>query len=330
MTGTTSRVQELRQLLSTYGTDFLLKRTRMLVALLNRDGTLIEWNHAFNAAMPGHDVGNLFDMVVPDSRDPLRQALQTKAAEVTARLDFATRGKEGKRSYHGWLFPLPDERILLFAEPENPDADDLQEVERLKAELAQTRDHLEETERSLAARDVELKSVLAQVDEIVHIDPQTYLSNRKYILAELQKEVLRSERYLTPLTVSMLDIDHFKKVNDMYGHAVGDQALVHLADMLIESMRGTDKIGRYGGEEFLILLPSSKLEAASLQAQRLCNLVRNRPLEVSGVQIFVTVSIGIAEFRPGQEDWQKLLSRADEALYEAKNTGRDRWVASRD
>jgi len=330
MTGATSTLKQIRHFLSTYGSDFLLKKSSVLVALLTRDGDLIEWNHAFEAVVTDHDVGTLFDMVLPDSRDLLRQAFQAKVAGETARFLFTPQGEGGEASYRGWVFPLPDERVLLFAEPDNPDADASQEIMRLKAELAQTRARLEETERSLAARDVELKSVLAQVDEIVHIDPQTYLSNRKYILTELQNEVMRSERYLTPFSISMLDIDHFKKVNDKYGHSVGDQALVHLADMLTESMRGTDKIGRYGGEEFLILLPNATLHAASLQAERLCKLVRNRPLEVSGVQIFVTVSIGMAEFRPGKEDWRKLLSRADAALYQAKNTGRDRWVASRD
>ena len=324
MTGRTSTLKELLQFLSTSGTDFLLKRTRTLVALMTRDGTLLEWNHAFEVARSNQDIENLLDMVVPDCRTSLKKDLGKKRAGKTG-LDLVTDHEEGQVPYQGWVFPLPGERVLLFAEP----GDAGQEIERLKTELAETQARLKKIERDLTARDVELKSVLAQVDEIVHIDPQTYLSNRKYIISELQSEVLRSDRYLTPLTVSMLDIDHFKKVNDQYGHAVGDQALVHLADMLTESMRGTDKIGRYGGEEFLILLPNAKKEAASLQAERLCNLVRNRPLEVSGVNIFVTISIGIAEFRPGKEDWQTLLSRADAALYEAKNTGRDRWVVSR-
>jgi diguanylate cyclase (GGDEF)-like protein len=293
---------------------------------MTRDGSLVEWNQAFEAARPDGDIQDLFAVLVPESHNSLRKDLQKKRAGKIARLEFLPQGEGGQAPYHGWLIPLPDGRVLLFAEPEDPDGGG--QVERLSAELEETRARLKETERTLLARDVELKGVLAQVDEIVHIDPQTYLSNRKYIISELQKEVMRSDRYQSPLTISMLDIDHFKKVNDEYGHTVGDQALVHLADMLTESMRGTDKIGRYGGEEFLILLPNANLEAATLQAERLCKLVRGRPLEVSDVQIFVTISIGIAEFRPGKEDWQTLLSRADAALYQAKHAGRDRWVTS--
>ena len=329
MTGIMSTTMELHQFLSSYGCEFLLKRTRSLVVLMTKDGSLIEWNQAFETARADQDLDNLFTMLVPDNHHSLRTALQKKRAGKIGRLNLISQGEGIHKPYHGWVFPLPDGRILLFAEPETSETDTDREIEGLKAELEKTKARLKETEHTLLARNVELKGVLAQVDEIVHIDPQTYLSNRKYIISELQNEVLRSERYLSPLTISMLDIDHFKKVNDQYGHSVGDQALVHLADMLTESMRGTDKIGRFGGEEFLILLPNAKLEAATLQAERLCKLVRTRPLVVSDVQIFVTISIGIAEFRPGKESWQELLSRADAALYEAKNTGRDRWVASR-
>ncbi len=329
MTGTRSTTGELHKFLSNYGCKFLLARTRSLVVLMTRDGSLVEWNQAFEAVRIDQDLNNLFAMLVPDDHKLLRTALQKKRTGKTGRLNLITQPEGIHKPYYGWVFPLPDGRILLFAEPETRETNADGEIEGLKAELEKTKARLKESEHSLLARDVELKGVLAQVDEIVHIDPQTYLSNRKHIISELQSEVLRSERYLSPLTISMLDIDHFKKVNDQYGHAVGDQALVHLADMLTESMRGTDKIGRFGGEEFLILLPNAKLEAATLQAERLCKLVRNRPLEVSNVQIFVTISIGIAEFRPGKESWQELLSRADAALYEAKNTGRDRWVTSK-
>ena len=140
----------------------------------------------------------------------------------------------------------------------------------------------------------------------------------------MQHEVIRAERYKTPMSISMLDIDHFKQINDSYGHTVGDQVLFQLANLLQEEIRDPDMVGRYGGEEFLVVLPNTNLESASEQATRLCKRVRELDLDV-GVHVRLTISIGVAEYHHGQENWQKFLSRADLALYDAKNAGRDQW-----
>jgi diguanylate cyclase (GGDEF)-like protein len=200
------------------------------------------------------------------------------------------------------------------------------EIQRLNAELQKTRRELEEAKRTIKVKEIELKAVLAQADEVSHTDALTYLPNRRQVINNLQKEVHRAERYKTPLSISMMDIDHFKNINDTFGHTVGDQVLLQLANLLREGVRESDMVGRYGGEEFLIVLPNTELRMAAELAARLCKSIREKDIEVVG-KANITVSIGVAEYRHGEETWQKFLSRADMALYAAKNAGRDRWAA---
>ena len=207
------------------------------------------------------------------------------------------------------------------------DIDDLNEkYEKLLEEFRQLEIEFQKTKRALEIREIEVKSILVQAHELANVDSLTFLPNRRKIIVELQEEVIRSNRYGTPLSISILDIDHFKKVNDTYGHTTGDETLRSVAARLREHIRHPDTIGRYGGEEFLIVLPNSKAEAAAKQATRLCNDIRNTQIEANNKVLSVTVSIGIAQFRVGQENWEGFLHRADEALYQAKSKGRDQWV----
>jgi diguanylate cyclase (GGDEF)-like protein len=201
------------------------------------------------------------------------------------------------------------------------------EIQRLNEELDKTRQELEDAQRIIRVKEIELNAILAQADEVSHTDSLTYLPNRRQVINHLQKEVHRAERYKTPISISMLDIDHFKNINDTYGHTIGDQVLLHLANMLRGGIRESDMVGRYGGEEFLIVLPNTKLQRAAEMAARLCKTIRDSAIDV-GEKAHLTVSIGVAEYRHGEENWQKFLSRADMALYTAKNAGRDRWAVS--
>jgi diguanylate cyclase (GGDEF)-like protein len=198
---------------------------------------------------------------------------------------------------------------------------------RLSNELEETKKKLEDANRVIKAKEIELNAVIAQAEEVSHVDALTCLPNRRQVIKQLQNEVIRAERYSTLLSISMIDIDHFKRINDSYGHTIGDQVLFQLASVLQESIRDPDTVGRYGGEEFLVVLPNTRLKNAAEQASRLLKRIRETDINIGEV-IRVTVSIGVAEYRHGQESWQKFLSRADLALYEAKNSGRDRWAAS--
>ena len=186
----------------------------------------------------------------------------------------------------------------------------------------------EKTKRALEIREIEVKAILAQAHELANTDVLTFLPNRRKIVSSLQEEVIRSDRYGTPLSISILDLDHFKLVNDTYGHTAGDEVLRSVAARLRNYIRHPDTIGRYGGEEFLIVLPNSEMQAAAEQASRLCQQVRKLRIDVNENVLSMTISIGIAQFRVGQENWEEFLHRADEAMYKAKNAGRDRWAVA--
>ncbi|HMR99394.1 MAG TPA: GGDEF domain-containing protein [Anaerolineales bacterium] len=211
-----------------------------------------------------------------------------------------------------------------------PDNDILNEkYNQLLEDFRSLEEEVRRIRRTLEIKEIELKAVLAQSHEISNTDALPFLPNRRKIIVDLQEEVIRAARYNTPLSISMVDIDHFKQVNDTYGHAAGDEALRTIAARLREQIRHPDTIGRYGGEEFLIVLPNSELNAAQEQASRLCNHIRNLQVEaIKQKLISITVSIGVAQFKHGQENWEQFLHRADTAMYAAKNGGRNRWMAT--
>jgi len=199
---------------------------------------------------------------------------------------------------------------------------------KLLNEFQQLEADFQKAKRALEIKEIELKAVLAQTHEISYTDVLTFLPNRRKIIGDLQEEVIRSTRYGTPLSISLLDIDHFKKVNDTYGHTTGDDVLRTIAARLREQIRHPDTIGRYGGEEFLIVLPNSESKAAVEQASRLCQHVRTLQVVSNDHILSITISIGIAQYRIGHENWEQFLHRADMALYQAKNSGRDRWAVA--
>ncbi len=156
------------------------------------------------------------------------------------------------------------------------------------------------------------------------IDPLTGAYNRRGLFELGLREVERSLRYGSPLSVILLDIDHFKNVNDQYGHAVGDQVLRMVVHQCIQSIRTMDILGRYGGEEFAILLPQSDRLAARQAAERLCSFIRRTPIPIQTGEVTVTVSIGVASLNGTASDLDSLIKLADDAMYTAKQAGRDR------
>lgn len=171
----------------------------------------------------------------------------------------------------------------------------------------------------------ELREKNATLARLSTTDPVTGLRNRRYVTEFLSLESLRATRYHTPLSVMMLDIDHFKRVNDGHGHRVGDAVLQVLADTLRSTLRATDLAGRYGGEEFLVVLPQTDLAGAGALAERVREAIEATEIEVGGDgALSVTVSVGIAEFGAGGEGVDALVERADAALYAAKDAGRNR------
>lgn len=154
-------------------------------------------------------------------------------------------------------------------------------------------------------------------------DALTGVSNRYHLMTTAKKEFNRAGRYQRPLSVMMLDIDHFKQVNDTYGHDVGDEVLKQVARVSLASLRSGDLFGRLGGEEFMVLLPETDLRKATVVAKRLCVAVAESPFELNGKQISLTISAGVSSIRADDADISLVLKRADQALYEAKQQGRN-------
>ena len=165
-----------------------------------------------------------------------------------------------------------------------------------------------------------------EAERLSTTDPLTGVWNFRYLSMSLAREIERSTRFDRPLAVLMLDLDHFKQVNDVYGHARGDAVLRELAERVQEQIREVDTFARYGGEEFVVVLPETTLEGAAQLAERICVAVRREPFRSEGEEpLTVTVSIGGAAFPEHGSSPATLMRAADKALYEAKGQGRDRW-----
>ena len=177
----------------------------------------------------------------------------------------------------------------------------------------------------LALFDFTGASLLRNIELAATHDGLTGLNNRREIERLLNVECERTGRYEDPLSVMMLDIDYFKRVNDTYGHQAGDEALRVVADTIRQTIRKTDFAGRYGGEEFLILCPGTPHNRAERLAQRLNTAIKSEPIRLKdGKTISVTVSIGVSYYSLERKSAESLVMSADEALYQAKESGRDR------
>lgn len=173
-----------------------------------------------------------------------------------------------------------------------------------------------EYERRLEAqRRAQLSNQLAMTD------PLTGVLNRRAIKAALLEAMAQADRYHRPLSLAMLDLDGFKKVNDVHGHTAGDEALRLVVQVVQKRLRAPDRLGRFGGDEFLILLPETRLPDAHKLTSRVSDLLRESLFDVHGLSLRLTASIGEVEFEPG-ESLESLLERVDRALYRAKDSHR--------
>ncbi|HEY9816526.1 MAG TPA: diguanylate cyclase [Candidatus Obscuribacterales bacterium] len=185
--------------------------------------------------------------------------------------------------------------------------------------LARVRTHLE-----LKHTRDQLQLVLSEVQRMATIDSLTGVLNRRCLFDLAKREFERSQRYGSVFTLLMLDVDHFKRINDTYGHMVGDEVLKSLTQAIQRSLRQVDQFGRYGGEEFVIVLPESPLNIARQVGDRLRIISSQLSIPTKSDPISLTVSIGIAAYDPNDKAVEDIFERADRALYQAKAEGRDR------
>ena len=202
----------------------------------------------------------------------------------------------------------------------------------LEEEQQESQDLLEERvqERTLELNIAlqELESANQELERINVLDELTGLHNRRFYDQKIQAEYRRSRRNLTPLSLVLIDIDHFKAVNDTYGHLAGDKCLVWLAEIIKQSLkRSTDKAFRYGGEEFCLILADTDPKGALLLAEKLRLLVNQQVFHYQEIEITLTISCGISTYQQEKDITpEQIFSEADKALYQAKHNGRNQSV----
>ena len=258
---------------------------------------------------------------------PLESVIGTEAATEFRRLDnqLYASGKtvEGVETFQGdtgasyyWTVKVPlldsDGKISSLVGISS----DITEQKKLEVELAQSNAKLEEKIQ-------EITHLQATLWEQATRDPLTQLYNRRYFNEYARKEVSKIKRNHEPMALLMVDADHFKKINDNLGHDKGDQALIHLADILVNNCRNSDIVCRFGGEEFLVMMPGAALKCATQRAEIIRQTYQDTSAQVlAGTQS--TLSVGIALWANNMTSLEDLTKAADEALYAAKKNGRNR------
>ncbi|MCP3726974.1 diguanylate cyclase [Paraburkholderia sp. CNPSo 3272] len=173
----------------------------------------------------------------------------------------------------------------------------------------------------------EREDAVARLREYADRDGLTGIANRRFFETRLADEFLRWQRYGGELSMLLFDLDHFKRINDEFGHVAGDTVLRSMAQRVSGVVRKQDVFGRFGGEEFALLLPCTPLDDALYVAEKIRRTIGDEPIEVQGVIVPVTASVGAATARTGAPDYEGMINEADAALYTAKRQGRNRSVA---
>jgi diguanylate cyclase len=206
----------------------------------------------------------------------------------------------------------------------------MHETRTIQINAQRSRDELRSTQqkvRESEARILELEHELETTSDLVRHDQLTGVLNRRGLEDMFNKEVARNKRHDTLLCVALLDIDNFKKLNDSMGHDIGDQALIHLANVCRDTLRPQDTVARYGGEEFVILLPETPVNEAVIALTRLQRELTKKFFLNGNEKVLITFSAGITQLRP-EDDQGSVIKRADEAMYKAKQTGKNRVISA--
>ncbi len=247
-----------------------------------------------------------------DRQAPWTSSMKAGAAEKGVLLDLELEGQEG-RTYSVNSVPISDDKgtcrgVLASFE-------DVTEIERKNVEMSRMLDKLRKSAKQVNRQNRELERLATR-------DPLTNCLNRRAFFEKGEKILRAGERYEYPVSIVMLDVDHFKKVNDDYGHAMGDEVLQRVGITMLNTSREADLVCRYGGEEFCILMPHVDIVEAAKAAERLRIAIAALDFD----ELRVTSSFGVSDLSTGAIDIQEMLDKADRSLYAAKRTGRNRVV----
>lgn len=275
---------------------------------------------------------NIFDFLSRSKDEDLRYAKQ--CIESKKKILFAevkvTNSFDDLYTAHQSFFPLSnidgDTVGVIVVYRDVTDEKILQDQYRILIEKEKKR--AETLESMVEERTQQLQKALDDVVHLSRTDPLTGLLNRRAFHEAAEKAMSSAKRKERDYALLMCDLDHFKKLNDTYGHQAGDTVLVEVSKVLLESVRNEDIVCRFGGEEFIILLPETDMQGAKITAERCLTKVRELPIEklVPGKTEPQTMSMGIALFQNKTENIDELVLSADEALYKAKESGRNQFV----
>lgn len=270
-------------------------------------GTKLEFvNPAFaellGVTVEGLEGEDFISLFAPDQINNLEEFVKASMADDTAiEAEFILEGKPDKRAIY---VTLNLSNCTFIGEP---------------ALIGTVKDV---TSKKITER--KLQETLSKLEKLSITDDLTSLFNRRHVLSAAENEVLRSQRYHTPLSLIMLDVDNFKEINDRYGHTCGDEVLISLATTLREALREIDTVARYGGDEFIIILPQTDSQSALRIAERIRSKVEVSFLpSPTGQYISFTISLGITELQDEKDSLNELIKRADSALLATKSKGRN-------
>ncbi len=299
--------------------NFIVDRINIGVFVLTKDAEIVLWNHfmEIHSGLSAKEVvgKNLFDLF---SELP-RQWLERKIKSVFILKNFAFTSWE----HRPYLFKFPHNRPVtggVDSMRQNctflPVKNNTGDVDYICVTL------IDATDTSIYQS--MMQDAVTQLNEASNRDGLTGVFNRRYLEQVLNSEFNRAKRYEGALSFILIDLDNFKRINDEKGHVVGDEVLRRAAEILSYYVRGADTFGRYGGEEFAVVLPQTKIKGAMILAERLRSKIASTPITYKDTTTTVTISVGVVELNQSCSQYERLIQEADTALYLSKEQGRNR------
>lgn len=289
----------------------------IIFIILDSEGKIEAINDYTNRLFGKNIIGKSIDKLLVQYHQKFSIGDLANSYESECMLNIYTQDK-GTQTYQFHFFKY-DSKIIVFAHL------DVDEIQMLSNEVMSVNQDLSNLSRELTKKNVELKKANEKIAELTRKDPLTDLANRRFFNERLEEMVSLSQRKSQPLSLIMTDIDNFKSINDKYGHDAGDKVLKTYADLMQSFVRTEDLVSRFGGEEFMIILPLTTPEDAYSVAERIRITLSEKDILENGVKI--TASFGVCTLNPG-ENIESFVKRVDTALYKAKESGRNKTVIS--
>jgi diguanylate cyclase (GGDEF)-like protein len=293
--------------------DYLMTHGRLAIILLDQQGMILDCNPFFleNAGLTEKPIGQSINAFLAESL-PTAGAGETRTCQ-DVRFSFVLNNSQ-EQTISGHMMDIGNRRVI-FAQTIRLTNNEM------VAKMSRFTDELTDLTRELNKKNRELESANTRITQLMNTDPLTGLANRRQLMECLDVEISRAGRHGYPLSAVMIDIDHFKSINDTCGHDGGDRVLAGVAQTMRSMCRKEDIVARFGGEEFVIILPFSPAAATLQCAERIRKAIQNRVFE--GISGQVTASFGVTLFSTNDTQ-DSFLKRADDALYKAKTSGRNR------